>query len=143
VSRRIDSSPAGGNLARLGFYTATVRKVVKEWQGRVPLVFLEDCYTRIALAVIHQTKLELPHVVPQQWLSLIWQLGAAITKVYADKRKPHTWLIQRANGGMTDGRWPEWKEIASEIERRGGPSFTVRVLRQEAKRMKLVTPPGP
>jgi hypothetical protein len=62
-NRRIDIAPEGGDLAKLGFYTSPVQKIIRKWHGKIDAETLENYFRRVAMPVIHdQTSLEIGFV---------------------------------------------------------------------------------
>ena len=141
-NRRIDVAPEGGVLARLGFYTSPVQKVVRKWQGKVDAETLENYFKRVAMPVVlNNTSLKIEFVRPHHW-QLIWELGAAITKVMGDDMNLDKWLLRLPISVARDHEWESWDEIAVKIgglAKRKEPSLSG-TLKTRAKRLKLLTP---
>jgi hypothetical protein len=141
-NRRIDVAPEGGDLAKLGFYTSGVQKVVKKWCGQIDAETLENYFRRVAMPVTHdETSLKIGFVWPHNW-PVIWEFGAAITKIMRDDKSLDKWLIKLPLSVATNGKWDSWDEIAVQIGRltnRKESSLSA-TLKTRAKRLKLLTP---
>jgi hypothetical protein len=141
-NRRIDVAPEGGVLAKLGFYTSPVQKVVRKWRGKIDAETLENYFRRVAMSVIHdKTSLEIGFVWPHHW-PVIWELGTAVTKVMQDDKSLDKWLLKLPLSVATNGKWDSWNEIAVQIGRltnRKEASLSA-TLKTRAKRLKLLTP---
>jgi len=136
---RVDVAPTGGPLARLGFHTPPVQKVLSRWAGQVRMDMLERYFDAVATAVVHrETSLSMERVAPQLW-PLVFELGLAVAQVFNDTRSPRAWLM-RETGTMTNGSHSSWLEIVNRIKKEGGPRFTAGHLAKIAGGMKLTTP---
>ena len=142
INRRVDVAPEGGDLAKLGFYTSRVQKVVRKWYGRVDSETIQHYFRRVALPiVVDKQSLEIEFVWPHHCL-VIWELGEAITKVMQDNKSLDKWLLKLPLSVATNGRWDSWDEVALQIGRltnRKEPSLAA-TLKVRAKRLKLLTP---
>ena len=141
-NRRVDVAPEGGVLAKLGFYTAPVQKVVRKWRGKIDAESLENHFRRIAMTVVlDKTSLEIKFIWPHHW-QLIWELGEAISKVMRDAKSLDKWLLKLPISVATNGKWDSWDEIALKIGKltnRNEASLSA-TLKTRAKRLKLLTP---
>ncbi len=150
-----------GLLAKYGYFTPQVQKVVRRWQkGKSPRIApecdIQEYFLQIAPAALWMTRARqiMVHCYAH-WL-LVWELGCACDKLLRiPKEHPHYWLLFgieiNLSGGKPQGtgkfqpaRYLSWNEIAAEIVRRGGPDFDqdgkATVLRQSAKRLKMTVP---
>ena len=151
ISRRVDVAPEGGHLAKLGFYTKQVQFVVRRWDGKVRQDLLEDYFRGVAMPLVSggsmfDVTLHFRVVIREHW-PLVFELGHAISQVVTDSKNIDKWLLTEPWSVATNGEWDSWDSIAEFIGKRIGHSgsdatrFSNKV-KQRAKRLKLLTPPG-
>lgn len=141
---RDGGNPAGGCMARLGFYLPRVQKVVARWR---PVIandsLIEDYFSAVAQPIICQTRSlgGLPQFVPARHWQGIFELGAAISAVYNDLSDPAAWLL-RFPDAMTDGRYANFAQIRDWARRQAteAKDITAAALKGKAKRMRLLSP---
>jgi hypothetical protein len=130
-----------GGLAQAGYWTPQVQRVVKAWQGRMSEKFIREYFLPIATTAMWNTNDLSLHVHARAHWPLVWKLTAAVEKVRnLPKSHPHHWLLRLPIHVATNGEHDLWKEIGWQIKQRGGSSFSPEVLRQAAKRLRLVAP---
>lgn len=125
-------------LAPIGYYSAPVQKIVAKWRDTIGDEMLQRYFSAVAIAVVFKNcKLELPPLVPWQHWQAVFEIGATIAKVCADKSKADAWIL----GGevATNGRYESLQEIRAKIIKQGGKPFSVGALAAAFHRLKLAT----
>jgi len=128
----------GDPFAPLGYYSAPVQKIVAKWRDTIGEEMLQRYFSAVATAVVLKNcELELPQIVPVQHWQAVFELGAAIATVCADKRKAEAWIL----GGevATNGSFESLSEIRARIVKQGGKSFSGGALAAAFHRLKLST----
>jgi hypothetical protein len=123
-------------FAPLGYYSAPVQKIVAKWRDTIGDEMLQRYFSAVAMAVVLKNcKLELPPIVPVDHWQAVFEIGAAIAKVCADKRKAEAWIL----GGecAVNHRYESLSEIRAKIIKQGGKPFSVGALAAAFHRLKL------
>ena len=129
-------APTIDPFAPLGYYSAPVQKIVAKWRDTIGDEMLQRYFSAVAMAVVLKNcKLELPTFVPWQHWQAVFEIGATIAKVCADKSKAEAWIL----GGecAKDGSYESLQEIRAKIIKQGGKSFSVGALAAAFHRLKL------
>ena len=122
--------------ASLGYYAAPIQKIIAKWRGIIGEDELKQYFSNVAFTVIHRRwvlKCQLG-IAPDHWQAF-FELGTAIAKFYANKQRPHAWLLG-SEAAMND-RYDSWKEVRARIIKQGGPDFTKSALTKASHDLKL------
>jgi len=134
-----------GALAAYGYFTPQVQRVIKRWRGRIPQWLIDHYFSRVSAAALwRERKLDLQVDPGGTHWPFIWELAAAVEMVRSiPNTHPTHWLLRLSSVHRLKNGAPDlWKEIGWEIKQKGGPGFSAFTLRQAAKRLHLVSPPG-
>lgn len=141
---RVDVSPKGGWIARLGFYAKPVQKVFVKWQRTIGEVRAQRCFIEIAKGIQSpDRRLSLARVPRAEWQCAL-ELGAALASVVCNRTSPGSWLLNHIHhllhiaDGVTD--YDGWKKIAEHTGGNGWPKFSPGTLTKTAERLQINTP---
>jgi hypothetical protein len=134
---RVDASPDGGAIARWGYYSPSVRKVIQRWQRLGD--GLPERYFVAAWKMVTWNEWPVLFIPEAHWPAVL-EIGLAICKMRSDHKRPACWLLRLCNGVMVNGEWPSWPDVQAEIIRKGGPDFAISQLKQASRELRLTTP---
>jgi hypothetical protein len=143
-------------LARAGYYSAPVQKLVRKWTAKgMPERLIEDYFPSLA-ATLSRSSMEINLALPNRggFRRAFWELLIALEELHSNTGSPAYWLlslpeisvrrtpIDVAHDATKTGinrDLPSWNEIREVIKKRGGPCFTNAALRQSATRLRLAS----
>jgi hypothetical protein len=123
----------------LGYHTRPVQKVVAKWRGEIGESFLERYFLAVADPVVwRRGTLKLPEFIsPNHWHA-VFELGAAIAKVCADKTKIDAWIL--GGEAAENHTYESCQEIRAKIIKQGGKPFSTAAIAKRFHDLKLSTP---
>ena len=136
---RLDVSPAGGLIARFGFYARPVQDVFAKWEKILGAEIVTDCLCSVAID-LHDRKVSLNLVPRPRWQCKL-ELAAALTSVLHDRKSPQGWLLNNIHVlqvADAENGFASWKEISA----RTGGRFSASRLSKAAERLQLLTSPS-
>jgi hypothetical protein len=122
----------------LGYYAVPIQKIIAKWRGTIGEDELKQYFFAVAFTVIHRRRTEFKFnqlgIAPDHWQAF-FELGTVIAKFYANKQRPHAWLLGVETA--TNGKFESWEEVRARIIKQGGPAFRESALRKASHDLKL------
>lgn len=139
---RVDVAPAGGLIARYGFYAPSVQKVLKIWKRSVEKELLQRYFISIASGILDKQRVIDFGIVDYCDLPCAFEIAAEFGRLLADKTKPDYWFLTKGHWlQVSDGcGWMGWGEISEKIHQSGGPKFKISALSKRAEILRILTP---
>jgi hypothetical protein len=131
--------PKGGQLARLGYFTTPVKKIVAKWRDEIGEETLKQYFVIVAKPLFSGVHLLANREKPPRHWQAIYELGATIAALYNDNTSVESWLLKQP-AILVGKPTTSWAETIDNIENRRGPRFTANQLALASKRMLLNTP---